>query len=375
MTNPLLKFMEKGLLLGSLICLATSAFAVNPTNGLRIEVMSAYNLVVDSNVETPATYAPRAAFFGAHFCNDGTNALTNVWVYIGNYTNGASTPGVYPSRMHPPLVGPIGPSNEFALTHQGGSLGSNDAPRRIGTIAPGQCKMVYWLVSYPNLDENGDTVTGPSIKPDDDLWLTYDIWATGYRAGSPIVADQTRKVTMRNEISAMANKIYPNGANKVPQEYLDLLQQYEPVWTNAAYDGTPGTIIVTEGIWYDLGNIGAGFDNNGDLIPDQNAWMQPVGDPGLFDASCFRLVQTRTLVVVKLNTGENLVYVDTDQLYYENVPGNNRGAVGYVAYDFEVLKGGCASQLTPYQEVASGYDNEKFNGDYGAFLGFGLFSG
>ena len=45
---------------------------------LRIEVIAAYNLVVDSNVESPSTYAPRAAYLGATYHNDGTNALTDV---------------------------------------------------------------------------------------------------------------------------------------------------------------------------------------------------------------------------------------------------------------------------------------------------------
>lgn len=34
---------------------------------LRIEVISAYNLVVDSNVESPSTYAPRSAYLGSSF--------------------------------------------------------------------------------------------------------------------------------------------------------------------------------------------------------------------------------------------------------------------------------------------------------------------
>jgi len=215
------------LLLGVALWAAPSD-AANPTNGLRIEIMAAYNAVVDSNVESPSTYAPRAGMLGAHFCNDGTNTLTNVWAYIGDYVaGGASTPGVYPRRTHMSLVG-FPPDSKFALTHEGGSAGLADASRYIGTIRPGECKMVYWLVGYPNLDANGDAVWGPSIKPDDDLWLEYDIWATAQRAGTPIVADQTRTLTMRNEISAMANKIFPNGANKVPEEFKELLDQYRP---------------------------------------------------------------------------------------------------------------------------------------------------
>jgi uncharacterized repeat protein (TIGR01451 family) len=344
--------------------------AANPDGDLRIEPIAAYNFVVDSNVESPSTYAPRAAYLSAKFHNDGTNAITNVWAYIGDYTNG--TPGTYPSRAQAPYDGPL-PDDKFALWHEGGAAGTADATRYLGTILPGESKTVYWLVGYPNLDEQGKTVTG-GVKPNDDLFLQYGIWGTAMDAGVYRQADVTRTVTMRNEISAMANKIFPNGANKVPQEYKDLLALYEPSWTNTASDGSPGTVIATEGVWYDLGNVGAGFDNNGDLIPDRNAWLQPVGDAALFDSSCFRLVHTYALVIVKLNDGTEVIYNVEDQLYFENIPENNRGAVGYVRYEFMAMRSGCSSTLTPYQEVASGYDNEKFNGDYGAFLGQGLTS-
>ncbi len=140
-------------------------------------------------------------------------------------------------------------------------------------------------MSYPNLDDNGDSVTG-GIKPFDDLWLQYTIWGTADDGGSPLEADVPRIVTMRNEISAMANKSFPNGANKVPQEYLDLLEQYEPAWTNKAENGTPGTLIATEGVWYDLGNVGEGFDNNNDLIPDRNAWLHSSWAPLRVRDSC-----------------------------------------------------------------------------------------
>ncbi len=179
----------------------------------------------------------------------------------------------------------------------------SDATRYLGTIKAGESVTVYWLISYPSVDINGHAVWGPSVKPDDDLRLYYDVWGRGTRAGSAVVAETTRDVTMRNEISAMANKIFPNSANKVPQEYQDLLRQYAPVWTNIASDGSPGTLIKTEGVWYDLGNVGEGFDNDGDLVADRNFWMQPVGDPTLFNAGAFRLVRTLVLVVIKLKTG------------------------------------------------------------------------
>ena len=347
----------------TMLAFAAQARGGNPDGDLSIEIITAHNLIVDSNVESPSTYAPRSAYLGARYCNNGTDPLTNVWAYIGDYA--AGTPGLYPSRAHPPLVGPL-PGGEFALWHEGGAMGTRDATRYLGTLEPGKCVTVYWLVSYPNLDENGDAVWGPSIKPDDDLWLQFDVWGTAQDGAAYLEADDTRTLTMRNEISAMANKIYPNGANKVPQEYKDLLNQYVPTWTNTLLDGTPGTILRTEGIWYDLGNVGDGFDNDGDLVPDRNAWLQPIGDAALFDPSCFRLVRTYAMVVVKLNDGTEQVLIVEDELYFTQIPANNVGAVGYVMYEFIVLGAGCVSTVTPYQEVASGFDNEKFNGDFGA---------
>ncbi len=339
--------------------------AANPNGDLRLEIISAYNLVVDSNVESPSTYAPRAFHAGVKVCNDGTNALTDVYASIGNYINGTSdTPGVYPARTHAGLVG------TFSLTHQGGSAGARDAVRYIGNIAGGQCITQYWLLSYPRLDANGKSVT-LGIKPDDDLWLEYDIWATANDAGVNLLADQTRKVTMRNEISAMANKIWPNTSSKVPNEFLAVVNQLG--WGNpdvvAGSEGIyPGQTTVIEGIWYDLGNVRHGFDNDGDLLPDYNVWMQPVGDPAAYDAGCFRLVRTDALLVVKLNNGTFDTRTVTDQLYFANLPENNTGAVGLVYYTFAALNGVCSATLTPYQEVASGFDNEKFNGDYGASI-------
>jgi len=342
---------------------------------LRVEVITAYNLVVDSNAGTPASYAPRSAYIGATFHNDGTVPLTDLIARIGDYKGGAGdTPGIYPARTHTGLTGPL-PGGAFAFTHEGGRAGLADATRYIAEIPAGGSVTVYWLISYPQTDIYNVPCWGKSVKPDDDLWLEYDIWATAKEGGStPRRVDVTRTFTFRNEISASANKIFPNGANKVPDYYKELLNQYYPAWTNAYYDGTVGTIISTDGIWYDLGNVGEGFDNNGDFVPDHNAWMQPVGDPSLFDPSAFRLVRTYAFVIVKLKTGGETILSGQDQLYFENIPENN-GAVGYVRYEYMPLRSGASSVTTPYQEVASGRDNEKFNADYGVSLGETIIAG
>ncbi|MCI5223634.1 MAG: hypothetical protein D3924_13425, partial [Candidatus Electrothrix sp. AR4] len=185
-------------------------------------------------------------------------------------------------------------------------------------------------------------------------------------------ADETQGLTMRNEISAAANKIWPNGDNKVPDEYKGAIAELLgwDTWTPTGGYGAspyPGETVRTQGIWYDMGNVGAGFDNDNDGVPDKNAWMQPVGDPSLYDAGCFRLVKTYGIVIVKQQNGEEHLIPFEDQLYFENVP-NNTGAVGLVFYEYAALNGVCRGALSPYQEVASGYDNEKFAGDYGAAI-------
>ena len=342
-------------------------WAANPSSGLRVEISAAPNFVVDSNVGTPASYAPRAAYIGATFYNDGTNSLTDVFANIGKYNGGVgSTPGVYDAKVNPNTAGTT-LTGTFALTHEGGSGGVADATRYLGTLTPGQSVTVYWLVSYPVMDQSPTPkpVFGSNSTSDDDLSLNYDVWASAVRAGSPLTANQQKTATLRSEISAMANKIFPNSANKVPVEYQELLQKYAPQWDTAKADGSPGTSITMEGVWYDMGVVNGGYDANGDLVPDNDLWMQPVGDASLFDAGCMRLSQTFTLLIVKLKTGGDLVLTDTDKLYYTDLPENN-GVVGYVRYDFLPLSAPCSMQLTPYQEAASGKNNEKFNGDYGS---------
>lgn len=375
-------------------------------NGLTIEPITAYNLIVDSNVLAPSSYGPSAATVGAKFCNTNSSAaLTNVWAYTGNYdtnydgTVGDTTVGSFPRRFYDGvttyydsaafnsaygsgtniLVGATATdygatSTPFALKLETGTTSAtNDGSRYVGTLAAGECKTQYWLVSYPRKALVGGTwkdVTG-GVKPDDDLWLPYFFWGTSTLSGSTNTSYRWNVVTMRNEISAMANKIWPNGDNKVPDQYIAAIQQVLgwDTWTPSDPTGAtayPGETVTSQGIWYDLGNVGAGFDNNGDFVPDRNIWVQPIGDASSYDPGCFRLARTYGLVIVKLNDGTELLIPFVDQMYFENIPDNNNGAVGLVFYEYLAMDGVCTAGLTPYQEVASGYDNEKFNGDFGA---------
>ncbi|HND53649.1 MAG TPA: DUF4347 domain-containing protein, partial [Pirellulaceae bacterium] len=336
------------------------------SGGLKLETITAYNFVVDSNVETPATYGPRAAHLGVRLTNTGATTLNNISVNIGDMTSlpGTGVAGVYPNTVAP--AGYFGGySGTFHLTHEGGT---GDATRFLPSLAPGETSVQYWLVSYPVTDAGNNTVAGSAPVTTDDLKLYYDVWAQASEGAATRQVYDERRVTLRNEISAMANKIWPNTTSKVPDAYLQAIEDQLGWRPNVDSPRVPGA-AVSEGIWYDLGNVGAGFDNDGDGIPNSNAWMQPVGDPTLYDSTAARLVKSYGLVIVKLNDGTEKLIPFEDELYFSHIPANNRGAVGLVWYEFLPLTRGGSAALSPYQEVASGYDNEKFNGDYGAGVG------
>ncbi len=244
-----------------------------------------------------------------------------------------------------------------------------DATRFIGDLEPGECKVQYWSFTYPACANTGagDAVEppctttptwGPSIKPDDDLSLHFDIWATADDITDPAYARW--RMTMRNQISAMANKIRPNP---------------DGLWFNTDTSiVAPGSVITTNGVLYTLGNVRFGFDNDGDFVPDFNAWLQPFGDVS-YDPSCFRLIRSSTVLTVSRSGGNPALIIETDDqnihpiyggpLYFTNLPPNNNGVRGEVRYTFLALGGPCSLPISPYQEVASGFDNEKFNGDFG----------
>ncbi|MFC1878624.1 SdrD B-like domain-containing protein [Chloroflexota bacterium] len=329
---------------------------------LTVTIDSSYNLVVDSNSTSPSTYAPSVATVMGEICNSGDVALTNVVANIGDYVDGTpanDTPGVYPVRtvdaafqIEHPWQTDLGIN--YSFTHLGGDIGLADASRLIThTLAPGQCFVQYWHFTYPHCEDNEsppcseDVVWGDTNVPDDDLWLEYDIWATSAEGAT---AYATRKMTMRNEISAMANKIEPNPNGR---------------WFNTNTSTVSANDVITSnGVLYTFGVVNKGFDNDGDFLYDYNAWMQPVGDPA-YDPSCFRLIRTTGRLTVSRSSMPDLVIPFTNQLYFTNLPDNNTGVVGIVHYTFKALGGSCTVGLSPYQEAASGADNEKFNADFG----------
>lgn len=358
--------------------------SVQAAGVLSVEVINGYNLVVDSNVTSPATYGPGSAFIGARVCNTGDAPLSNVFLNTGNYNGGVgSTPGVFPvlSSTGYLLSPQITNTGNYSLALDASLTGAADGARYVGTLAAGQCRVEYWLITYPHCVNVSNAYDAPpcaasitgGIKPDDDVELDYDVWASTTTGIATPVVNQRRFFTLRNEISAAANKIWPNTTSKVPDAYLAAIQSLIG-WGTLGPDGQPlgvsnpvypgQRVITTQGIWYDLGNVGQGFDNNGDLIPDQNAWLQPVGDPSTWDSDCFRMINVYGVLIVKLKTGGELLIPFQNELYFEGIP-DNTGVVGLVYYQFIATDQGCSATMTPYQESASGFDNEKFSADFG----------
>lgn len=343
----------KRVYLVSLICWMLWA-AAPPAFGagsLSIQLNAPYNLIVDSNVCSPSTYAPQVATIGAGFCNYGDAPLTDVVGSIGDFTG--HTPGVYPVRnsvSDAALASTcLGNTGTYSLSHLGDLV---DATRYIGTLDVGECSWQYWSFTYPrrsNPDTCGNPVWCATNDPNDDLWLKFDVWGTSAE-GSAANDDWT--VTMRNQISAVANKIFPNGGT----------------WFNEPSTCFPGQTVVTNGINYRLGNVNFGFDNNGDGAPDYNAFLQPIGDPG-WNPACFRLIKSSGQLTINVSSGGTQYLDFVDQLYFTDLPSNNTNITGVVYYTFMCLGGACSVPMTPYQEAASGFDNEKFAGDYGTGIG------
>ena len=67
-----------------LLGISSIGSAQTATDGpLKMEVITAYNFVVDSNVESPSSFSPSAAHLGVKIINTGAVTLTNVVVNMG----------------------------------------------------------------------------------------------------------------------------------------------------------------------------------------------------------------------------------------------------------------------------------------------------
>jgi uncharacterized repeat protein (TIGR01451 family) len=371
---------------GGLLFTQVHGTSAAPAAGnLTVTIVASPNLIVDSNVLTPPSWQPEVATVMGRICNTGGTAIPDVQAYIGNYTGtGATggTPGVYPTvdctgTCIPNTTPYLNSTGMYSLTHFGGSQGVKDATRWIGSLAGGACVNEYWSFSYPKTNNGTPTVAtyGPSPFSNiaDDLKLDFDIWAASTTAGGSN-DNQTFSVNMRNEISAFANKVKPN-----PDGVWDTV----PAIPSGGF--TPGQTFVLRGSLYELGVAEQGFDvmnaagtQTPDGQDDYSAWLQPYGNRN-FDPSCYRLINATGVLTISRSSNPTLIAPFTNQLYFNQytyanrqpvaIPLDNNGTRGNIYYTFMSLGGTCNSVAQPYQEVASGEDNEKFNGDYGTGTG------
>ncbi|NNC88897.1 MAG: hypothetical protein HKN82_10615, partial [Akkermansiaceae bacterium] len=339
---------------------------------IDVEIVAGDNIIVDSNVLSPSTYAPETFTVQVTYCNNTAAPINDVYAHIGNIDDGgatAATPGTYPVRdsdadaafqAESPHLANTG---DYFITH---AAVQADTTRYIGTLNPGQCVTLYWMMCYPKLSNTGtEPVWGESRLDNDDLWLELDAWASQLDAGTinpgNSVGEDTHEVTMRRSIGAMANKVSgPTGA----------------VWTVTDLNGNPldagtpakpGQVIKVCGTGFNLGVDNKGYDSDGNFAPDYAVWLQPVGDKNLYDPLCFRLVRTEGQLRISRSGGNPTYVLDfVDQTYFTDLPNDTNGGVGDVCYHLVAMTGPCSMALSPYQMVASGADNEKFNGDFGA---------
>ena len=321
-------------------------------------------------------------------------------------------PGQFAGYREPAIIdGNIDINND-------GIINASDA----GTYG-GETKNVYWLVRYAVKDAFDQPTFGTCGDFADDLRYKWTIWGTANDAGkarTDIVNDYAK---VRCEQSAASNKIVPNPGGFVSgtppriiagmvdinsdgiitstddgiyhtktviDGKLDMnnsgtittaddgviqtfivMDGYLDLDNNVIINANDAGIIVTPGSTFSVtfnnatfGSVGAGFDENRDNLRDYDFWHQPIGETN-WPAREIRLIDIKSYVT-GAGGGNPLNGITT---FYDNEPFVSRmiGTTGTFnatyTYTFQVLNYVNAC-LSPYQEAASGTDNEKFNNDY-----------
>jgi hypothetical protein len=323
-------------------------------------------------------------------------------------------PGTFTGYREPAII------DGYVDWNNDGTINASDN----GTYGGGTT-IVYWQVRYAVVDASGQPTFGDCGDFGDDLRYKWNVWATGHdgTANRNDLINEFAKV--RCELSAAANKIVPNpggfissGTPRIIGGMVDLNQSgtittaddgvfygktvidgkldmnnsgtittaddgtiniHFPVRDgfidynndgviNASDDGIivlPGETVSITFNNATFGLVVGGFDENRDNAFDYDMWHQPVGSTDWWAAS-FRLINIESYVT-GLGGSNPLDGITT---YYNNEPYLSRliGDVGGTfnityTYTFQVMNH-INSYLTPYQEAASGTNNEKYNNDF-----------
>ena len=389
---------------------SSSAFGqectTTPTN-LCFHDLTAPNIIGDSNLNGQPEDGPRAFTIAARVCNYTGGPVTDLFVNVGDGT----TAGAFPIATVPGSATYL--DENYKLDLMPGANGTRFEGTQ--TLADGDCIPFYFPVQYKVVDSNGDALWGKSNTTADDLPLDFSIWGSATDAGLMTVnaAQLDDTVTIRNQITANPNKIQPNpnGETWYSLEYPTVAATragipWDPDFADAPPAGAvkltdlpppiaPGETITIYFRNPTFGNPNQGFDVATPVGPDTDFWFQPIGE-AYWNPIAFRLVKVQAFHRGKgcnasgEAAGERFYYVDDiaggfymirDGDFQTFLPGMehmehqswyaralqlhscNAWDAQWYSYTFIALDAG-QSRMAPYQEVASGRDNEKYNGDY-----------
>ncbi len=288
----------------------------------------------------------------------------------------------------------------------------------------GESQNIYWQVKYATVDAYGEPTFGDCGDLNDDLRYRWTVW-TDALDGTVQRTDILHEFAkVRCELSANANKITPNPdgyisvsparvisglvdinsdgnitnaddgpyyGKTVINGHVDMddngtisssddgiLNSFSvidgeiDITNNGTITADDDAIVVQPGQTFSLtvhnanfGNIGQGFDENRDGIYDYDVWYQPIGDTA-WSSGSFRLVDIQADVWgdVPASNPFPLTHYDNEPYLSQMIGATSGSFRATYTYTFLALTGGDGF-LSPYQEAASGSDNEKYNGDYG----------
>jgi Secretion system C-terminal sorting domain len=322
-------------------------------------------------------------------------------------------PGVFTGYRAPGII------DGYADTNNDGVINASD-----NSTYGGESKVVYWQVKYSVKDAYDQPTSGNASDFNDDLRYRWKVWVSG-NDGTTTRTDEVREFArVRSELSAAANKIVPSSgfiSTSLPRVIGGFVDVNSDAVINGSDDGiyygktiidgkvdmnNSGTITTTDdgaintyfpvidglidmvndgvinssdaGVMVvpgqtisvtfnnaTFGTIGAGFDENRDNLFDYDMWHQPVGAPTWLP-NAFRLVNISSNVTGTggSNPLNGITTFYDNEPYLSRLVGDIGGAFDITyTYTFLVLRYQNAF-LTPYQEAASGTNNEKYNNDF-----------
>ncbi len=259
-----------------------NSFALSSSD-VSINLITGSFFISDAN-SPPQNQGPQAAYVGFEICN----------------TSGGTLSGLAANMA----VSGVG----FALA------GNQAADQSIGTLAAGECKVLYWYASYPYLTKG---VNG-----------SFDLTLTDDQPGS--VAHNEMIITRSSQSANSGGKV--NSVTLGPGVSAGQTFYFDAI--------------------YSFGNTQVGDE----FI------FQPAGTLG-FNAECFQLIATEV-------TASDVDAVDvgmTDSLYTIADPGDNQGGTNHevtVRYTFKALCINATTNAKPYSGQTSGGGNFKYSGNF-----------